>query len=42
MCITAAAVLIMILAVIKNVGIDGERYTKPRAGRPIRNRRLRG
>ena len=29
MCITAAAVLIMILAVIKGVGIGGERYSKP-------------
>lgn len=28
MCITGAAVLIMVLAVIKNVGIGGERYTK--------------
>lgn len=27
-CITSAAVLIMILAVIKNVGIDGEHYTR--------------
>ena len=27
-CITAAAVLIMILAVIKNVGIEGEHYTR--------------
>lgn len=27
-CITSAAVLIMILAVIKNVGIKGERYTR--------------
>ena len=26
MCISAAAVLIMVLAVVKNVGIDGERY----------------
>ena len=28
MCITAAAVLIMLLAVVKNVGIGGERYTR--------------
>jgi signal peptidase II len=27
-CITSAAVLIMILAVVKNVGIEGERYTR--------------
>ncbi|HEY5980366.1 MAG TPA: signal peptidase II [Microlunatus sp.] len=27
-CITSAAVLIMVLAVIKNVGIEGERYTR--------------
>jgi signal peptidase II len=27
-CITSAAVLIMVLAVIKNVGIEGEHYTK--------------
>jgi signal peptidase II len=32
-CITSAAVLIMILAVIKNVGIDGERYSRT-AGPP--------
>lgn len=32
MCITSAAVLIMVLAVIKNVGISGERYV--RAERP--------
>ena len=32
MCITSAAVLIMILAVVKNVGIEGEHYT--RDGRP--------
>ena len=31
-CITSAAVLIMILAVIKNVGIEGERYTKEGPG----------
>ena len=30
MCITAAAVMIMILAVVKNVGIDGERYVRVR------------
>ena len=29
MCISAAAVLIMILAVLKGVGIGGERYAKP-------------
>lgn len=29
MCITSAAVLIMILSVVKNVGIGGERYAKP-------------
>ncbi|MET0692576.1 MAG: signal peptidase II [Propionibacteriaceae bacterium] len=28
MCITSAAVLIMVLSVIKNVGISGERYVK--------------
>jgi signal peptidase II len=28
MCITSAAVLIMVLAVIKNVGISGERYVR--------------
>lgn len=28
MCITSAAVLIMVLAVVKNVGIGGERYTR--------------
>ncbi|WP_375423103.1 signal peptidase II [uncultured Friedmanniella sp.] len=35
MCITGAAVLIMVLAVIKNVGIGGERYARserPRRG----------
>jgi signal peptidase II len=31
MCISAAAVLIMILAVVRGVGIGGERYTKPTA-----------
>lgn len=30
-CITSAAVLIMVLAVIKNVGIDGEHYTRSAA-----------
>ncbi len=30
-CITSAAVLIMILSVIKNVGIDGTRYARGRA-----------
>ena len=30
-CITSAAVLIMVLAVIKNVGIDGVRYTRTAA-----------
>jgi signal peptidase II len=29
MCITSAAVLIVVLSVVKNVGISGERYTKP-------------
>jgi signal peptidase II len=29
MCITSAAVLIMVLSVIKNVAITGERYEKP-------------
>ncbi|MCW2803838.1 MAG: lspA [Propionibacteriaceae bacterium] len=29
MCITSAAVLIMVLSVVKNVGINGERYVKP-------------
>lgn len=33
MCITSAAVLIMFLAVVKNVGIGGEHYT--RAGEPV-------
>ena len=28
MCITAAAVMIMILAVIKNVAVTGERYVR--------------
>jgi signal peptidase II len=28
MCITSAAVLIMLLAVIKNIGIGGERYAR--------------
>ena len=37
MCITSAAVLIMALAVVKNVGIGGERYARtgvPAAGSP--------
>lgn len=29
MCITGAAVLIMILAVVKGVGLDGRRYSNP-------------
>ena len=29
MCITSAAVLIVVLSMVKNVGISGERYTKP-------------
>ena len=32
-CITSAAVLIMILAVIKNVGIEGEHYTRDAVAR---------
>jgi signal peptidase II len=35
MCISASAVLIMILAVVKNVGIGGERYVKA-APPPVR------
>ncbi|WP_375431670.1 signal peptidase II [uncultured Friedmanniella sp.] len=37
MCITSAAVLIMVLAVIKNVGISGERYvrTPPEQPEPV-------
>ncbi|SDS09387.1 signal peptidase II [Friedmanniella luteola] len=35
MCITAAAVLIMVLAVVKNVGIGGERY--PRGATPAQS-----
>jgi len=31
-CITSAAVLIMVLAVVKNVGIGGERYAREAAG----------
>lgn len=31
MCITSAAVLIMVLSVIKNVAINGDRYEKPAA-----------
>ena len=31
MCISAAAVMIMVLAVVRGVGIGGERYTKPTA-----------
>ncbi len=31
MCITSAAVLILVLSVIKNVSISGERYQKPAA-----------
>jgi len=35
MCITSAAVLIMVLAVIKNVGIDGVREERePKGGVP--------
>jgi signal peptidase II len=34
MCITSAAVLIMVLAVIKNIGIGGERYTRDAVTRP--------
>lgn len=34
LCITSAAVMIMVLAVIKNVGIGGERYAKGPAGPP--------
>jgi signal peptidase II len=34
MCITSAAVLIMVLAVIKNVGIGGERYPREAVSRP--------
>jgi signal peptidase II len=33
-CITSAAVLIMVLAVIKNVGIGGERYVRSAPTRP--------
>ena len=29
MCITSAAVLIMVLSVLKNVAVDGQRYSKP-------------
>ncbi len=32
MCITSAAVLILILSVVKNVAISGERYDKPARG----------
>ncbi|HLT62165.1 MAG TPA: hypothetical protein VK020_13275, partial [Microlunatus sp.] len=32
MCITAAAVLIIVLSVIKNVGLDGSRLAPDRAG----------
>ena len=31
MCITAAAVMIMVLAVVKNVGVDGKRAVVPEA-----------
>lgn len=34
MCITSAAVLIMVLAVIKNIGIGGERYARGPAAAP--------
>lgn len=34
MCITSAAVLIMILSVIKNVAINGDRYEKPGTSSP--------
>ena len=39
-CITSAAVSIMVLAVVKNVGIEGERYTKeaPADRRPTSER----
>jgi signal peptidase II len=36
MCITSAAVLIMVLAVIKNIGIGGERYARDAVTRPSR------
>ena len=36
MCITAAAVMIMVLAVIKNVGIGGERYAREARATPAR------
>ena len=36
MCITSAAVLIMVLAVVKNIGIGGERYARDAASRPGR------
>jgi signal peptidase II len=31
MCITGAAVLIMVLAIVKGIGLDGQRYTKEAA-----------
>ena len=34
MCITSAAVLIMFLAIIKGIGLDGRRYTRPAAEAP--------
>ena len=34
MCITSAAVLIMLLSVVSNVGVSGERYQKSVAARP--------
>jgi len=34
MCITSAAVLIMLLSVVSNVGVNGERYQKSVAARP--------
>jgi signal peptidase II len=36
MCITSAAVLIMVLAVVKNIGIGGERYARDVASTPDR------
>jgi signal peptidase II len=36
MCITSAAVLIMVLAVVKNIGIGGERYARDAPSTPGR------
>lgn len=37
MCITGAAVLIMVLAIVKGIGLDGQRYTKePAVSRPAK------